>query len=95
MTTEQDIQNKVRIDAAKRGILLWRNNVGAARTETGRIIRYGLANDSSRVNREIKSSDLIGITPKMITSDDIGAMVGVFTAIEIKRPGWTFNSKKY
>jgi hypothetical protein len=94
MTTEQDIQNKVRMDAAKRGILLWRNNVGATRTETGRIIRYGLANDSSRVNREIKSSDLIGITPKMITSDDIGAMVGVFTAIEIKRPGWTFNSKK-
>jgi hypothetical protein len=93
MITEQDTQNIVRLDAAMRGVLLWRNNVGAVRTETGRIIRYGLANDSTRVNREIKSSDLIGITPKIITQDQVGSLVGIFTAIEVKRPDWTFNNR--
>lgn len=65
----------------------WRNNVGACQDKTGRVIRYGLANDSKRVNASIKSSDMIGITPVMRGN----AWFGVFTAIEWKRSDWVLN----
>lgn len=67
---------------------MWRNNSGACTDETGRLIRYGLGNDSAQLNRKVKSSDLIGITPTLITQDMVGYYMGVFTALEIKRPGW-------
>ena len=69
---------------------LYRNNTGAARDETGRLIRYGLANDSAAMSRSIKSSDLIGITPHVVTVEDIGCTLGIFTSIEVKRPGWVY-----
>ena len=54
-------EKRIRLEAAKQGILLWRNNVGAVKTSDGRMIRFGLANDSHKMNQHIKSSDLIGI----------------------------------
>lgn len=84
--SETAVQQAIRIDACKNGARLWRNNVGACATEDGRQIRYGLANDSPRINRAIKSSDLIGITPMVIA----GQTVGVFTSVEVKRPGWKY-----
>lgn len=80
--SEIAVQQAIRIDAAKQGARLWRNNVGACEDTKGRQIRYGLANDSPRMNKVIKSSDLIGITPVN--------GVGVFTSIEVKRPGWKY-----
>lgn len=63
MTSESAIQNKVRLAAAYAGLECWRNNVGVSMVidEYGnkRPVRYGLANDSAKVNKEIKSSDLI------------------------------------
>ena len=82
--SEQRLQSELRIEASRRGCALWRNNTGVAIDKTGRAIRYGLANDSARINAVFKSSDLIGITP----IHHAGLTFGVFTAFECKRIGF-------
>jgi len=62
-----------------------RNNSGVLKNQNGTHVRYGLGNDSSQTNKVFKSSYLIGITP--ITCR-CGQTYGVFTACEIKKPGW-------
>lgn len=89
---EAAAQQQIRLEAPCRGMQLWRNNVGAVHTEDGRFLRFGLANDTKAVNEKIKSSDLIGITPRVVTPQDIGKTFGIFTSIEVKRPGWTFKN---
>lgn len=88
-TLESSVQDAVRVEAAERGVLLMRNNVGAVRTATG-FVRFGLANDSEAMNRVNKSSDLIGIRPVLITPAHIGCTIGQFVAREVKRSGWRF-----
>ena len=61
--SEGAIQGTIRLEASRKGLRLWRNNVGAFIDKNGNFIRYGLANDSKRMNDLIKSSDLIGIRP--------------------------------
>ena len=73
--TEQDIMRSIML--APHGCRLWRNNTGAIKDETGRLVRFGLCKGSS---------DIIGITPITITPEMIGKRVGVFTAIEVKKP---------
>ena len=68
---------------------LWRNNNGACTDETGRLIRYGLGHVSKKFNLQWKSSDLIGITPILVTPRHVGYRLGVFTAVEVKEPGWS------
>jgi len=72
---------------------LWRNNVGVAEDKTGRVIRYGLSNESAATNAAIKSSDLIGVTPLFIGPQHVGRIVGVFTAIETKASDWKFSER--
>lgn len=84
MKSEAAVQAALQIEAAKRGGALWRNNSGACVDQDGRQVRYGLGNTSAKLNDHFKSSDLIGITPMQIGSQ----IVGVFTAIEVKSPGW-------
>lgn len=86
--SEAAAQSQIRLAAAQQGITLWRNQSGACYDDTGRLIRYGLANDSAQLNRRLKSSDLIGITPILIEPRHLGHRVGVFTAVEVKHPGW-------
>ena len=87
--SETNEQAKLRLAAAQDGVLLMRNNVGAASDpETGRLIRYGLANDSKAMQSKIKSGDLIGITPYTIRPEDVGKTLGIFTSVEVKVPGW-------
>ncbi len=76
---EAAVQNDIRLAASELNIMLFRNNVGVCEDITGRIIRYGLANDSAQMNRRIKSSDLIGVL-----------LDGRFLAVECKREGWKF-----
>jgi hypothetical protein len=66
----------------------WRNNVGACEDKTGRLIRYGLGNDSAQLNDVIKSSDLISITPVPAFAFGRWTTLGVFTAIECKHSDW-------
>jgi len=89
--TETDVQNRKRIQASEQGGRLWRNNSGVAiDPETRRPVRFGLCNDSARINGRVKSSDLIGITPKRVTPEMVHKVVGIFTAIECKKPGWKY-----
>lgn len=91
--SEQALQVEIQVEASKRGMRLWRNNSGAVTTEDGRHIRFGLGNTSKQLNSQIKSSDLIGITPIIITQEMVGQTVGVFTSIEVKRPGWVYRGQ--
>lgn len=90
LTSEAAAQQACRLAATSSGARLWRNNVGAGKLEGGSFLRWGLANESEAMNKHIKSSDLIGITPVVITAEMVGQTVGVFTAREIKRPGWKY-----
>lgn len=82
--SEGAAQALIRLEAPKHGAMLWRNNSGALMDDDGRMVRFGLGNDSAKVNKGWKSSDLIGITPVHWQ----GYTFGVFTAVEVKRPGW-------
>lgn len=88
--SESAVQNKVRLDAGKVGILAWRNNVGALPDASGRWVRYGLCNDTKGLNDKIKSADLIGIKPTVITLSHVGQTIGQFWSREVKEYGWKF-----
>lgn len=90
MGSETGLSSIIRLEASMKGCRLWRNNVGATYTPKGDFIRYGLANDSSGLNREIKSADLIGIRPVVITVDMVGVTIGQFLSREVKAPGWKY-----
>ncbi len=92
--SEARAQTLVRLEATAKGCRLWRNNVGAVYTDESRFLRYGLANDSKRMNDLIKSSDLIGIKPTVITTRMVGFTMGQFMAREIKKPGWKYTATK-
>jgi hypothetical protein len=86
-------QSMVRMEASQKGIKLFRNNVGALKDERGRLVRYGLGNDSPQMNDVIKSGDLIGIRPLLIQPCHVGHTVGQFVSREIKEPGWQFTGQ--
>jgi len=88
--SEGGIQAKVRLSASAKGVRLFRNNVGAGYLQDGSFIRWGLCNDSAALNKKVKSSDLIGIRPVMISPDHVGKVMGQFVAREVKKPGWVF-----
>lgn len=90
-TPEQAVQTSIRIEAAEKGMVLWRNNVGQATTENGGKINFGLANDSAKMNKRIKSSDLIGIRPVTITQGMVGHTIGQFVAREVKAGSWSYS----
>nr|WP_297388188.1 hypothetical protein [uncultured Roseateles sp.] len=81
---------RVRLEASQKGMRLWRNNVGVLQDETGRPVRYGLANDSPAVNKHIKSADLIGIRPVLIQPQHVGLVLGQFVSREMKEGGWQY-----
>ena len=92
--SEAAVQQRTTRAWSQAGGVLWRNNVGVASDQSGRPVRYGLANLSKRMNEQVKSSDLIGITPVEITPDMMGRTVGVFTAPECKHGGWRWGEDK-
>lgn len=91
MLSETTIQNQIRSQSAYLGDDLWRNNSGVLPDAKGRPVRFGLGNDSPKVNKICKSSDLIGATRVLITPEMVDSVVAVFTAVEVKGEGWTFN----
>lgn len=94
-TPEARVQDEARLLASKMGWRLFRNNCGALKDENGRVVRYGIANDTPAMNKRIKSSDLIGIRPVVITPDMVGSTIGQFVAREVKRGGWKYKGTEH
>ena len=90
MSSEASVAARVRLEASRLGIRLWRNNVGAGKLTNGTFIRFGLANESTQMNTHIKSADLIGIRPILIGPEHVGLTIGQFVSRECKHPGWRY-----
>lgn len=88
MPSETEVQAAVRLEYARRGYRLWRNNNGAFRDEQGRMVRFGLGNESAQLNARLKSSDLIGWRPMLVTPGMVGLQYAQFVSLEIKPSGW-------
>lgn len=86
--SETSVTTDVRLAASAAGWRVWRNNRGAGKLENGNFIRWGLCNDSPAVGTHVRSADLIGIRPVLITQAMVGSTIGQFVSIEVKRPGW-------
>ena len=91
MKSEATVMQLVRLESSRRDARMFRNNNGVAVNNRGNHVRYGFCNESKQINKIIKSSDLIGITPVIITQDMVGQKVGFFTAIEVKKEGWKYS----
>ncbi len=97
--SEQWAQQQVRFQIAQAGAMSWRNNVGATPAKCPdcgtprQPVRYGLANDSPKLNEKIKSSDLILAIPRLVTHDMVGQTVAQFGSVEMKRPGWQYTGE--
>jgi len=74
-SNEHVVQNSIRLALGCGAARLFRNNTGALKDHSGRLVRYGLCTGSS---------DLIGWHTVTITPDMVGQSVAVFVAIEVK-----------
>lgn len=97
---EAPVQRDLRLEAARAGKYLFRNNKGAGRMESGNFVRYGLANDSKKLSDTVKSADLIGLETIFVTMEMVleavahglpGYKVGRFLSVEAKKPSWKFS----
>jgi len=89
--SEAAIQNEIRLEAASKGLHLFRNNVGVLLDVNARPVRFGLANDSKRLNDKLKSGDLIGWRRVVITQEMVGCTIAQFVSRECKRKDWKYS----
>ena len=75
MSSEQHIQQHIRLACSTGPVRLFRNNTGVLRDANGRPVQFGLCKGSA---------DLIGWTTRTITAEMVGQQVAVFTSIEVK-----------
>lgn len=100
-TKEAVASQKVRLRAASWGARIFRNNSGVLFNQEGVPIRFGLGNESAKLNKKLKSSDFIGWQTVEITPDMVGKQVAVFVGIEAKSEGFKHreeynqNSREY
>ncbi|MCH9713050.1 MAG: VRR-NUC domain-containing protein [Cyanobacteria bacterium] len=73
--SEQELQQRIRLELGSGPVRLWRNNVGALRDQRGRLVSYGLCPGSS---------DLIGLRRLRVGPEHLGQEMAVFCALEIK-----------
>ncbi len=95
MTLEASVQSEIRLHASQQGACLWRNNVGVLPDKRGVPIRFGLANDSAKMNKVLKSPDLVGFVPIRIMQHHVGRILPVFAGIECKRTGWAWTGNPH
>lgn len=73
--SEQELQQRIRLDLGRGPIRLWRNNTGTLLDRQGRPVQFGLCKGSS---------DLIGLRQVTIGPEHVGQTLAVFCAIEVK-----------
>ena len=78
MSSEQQIQQEIRLRCSRGPVRLWRNNTGRLMDRYGRPVTFGLCPGSS---------DLIGLRPIEIGPEHLGQTLAVFAAVEVKAPG--------
>jgi hypothetical protein len=89
---EARVQAEVRLEAARKGYYLYRNNRGAGKLENGNFTRWGLANDSKKLGDSWKSGDLIGWRPYYCYTETRGWHTAAqFVSVEVKRGDWKFS----
>ena len=93
--SESAVQAAVRLEAAGKGIHLFRNNVGVLKDGNGRPVRYGLANDSAKLNKVVKSGDLIGWRRVRIEQSHVGSVIAQFVSRECKRGDWSYSGTEH
>lgn len=86
--SEAEVAAEIRLAAGRAGVPLWRNNNGAAYDQTGRLIRFGLGHESAALSARWKSADLVGVLPVTVGPQHVGQTLGLFLAVETKKPGW-------
>jgi len=87
---ESDIQNQILIELSKQGTVAFRINAGsfwAGEIMSNKDNMLLLKNPRKIQGAPEGTSDIIGLTSVMITTEMVGTRVGVFTAIEVKKPG--------
>lgn len=82
--SEARIQSAVRLEAARKGYWLGRNNSGVLMNARGVPVRFGLGNDNAAVNKVFKTGDLIGWKETLILSEHVGTTMARFVSAEIK-----------
>lgn len=96
--SEASVQQRVRLKIAKAGAYSWRNNIGATPSRCPhcdarlRPVRYGLANDTPKLNAQYKSSDIIAAIPRIITLDMVGKTIAQFGSFECKHEDWVYTA---
>ena len=93
--SEAAVQNNALLEASNKGLRLYRNNLGAGYMQDGSFIRWGLANESTQMNKNIKSHDLIGIRPIRIEQHHVGQLIGQFVSRECKPGYWNFSGSEH
>lgn len=86
--SESNVSSRTRLAAVAKHWRLWRNNRGAGKLENGNFVRWGLANDSKKLGDVLKSGDLIGWRPVLITADMVGKQIAQFVSVETKAEDW-------
>ena len=73
--SEQELQQRIRLELGRGPVRLWRNNTGCLKDQQGRPVRFGLCKGSS---------DLIGLRSITIGPEHLGQTLAVFAAVEVK-----------
>lgn len=94
-TGEHKVQDDARLLASQMGWRLFRNNKGVLPDARGVPVRFGLCNETAALGKRLRSSDLIGIRPVVITPDMVGSTIGQFVAREVKRGGWKYKGTEH
>ncbi|MGL6040062.1 MAG: hypothetical protein ACRC01_02545 [Deefgea sp.] len=92
-TPEQYAMFEVRKRSCDWNARLFRNNSGMLKGPNGRPVRFGLGNESSKINATYKTGDYIGWTPVLVTPEMVGKTVAVFTSVEVKADGFLLKER--
>lgn len=92
--SEAKLQREIRLEAARKGKMLFRNNRGAGKMESGNFVRYGLANDSKKFGDEFKSADLFGWESFTVTPEWVGHQIARVLSVEVKAGDWKPSGSK-